>query len=97
MTDEYKEAKQGDVVKLEKGQALEGTFVNIEPSQQYKDSFAFRVNVNGEVKVTFVNNIVKDLIESNQIKQGQAVKLIYNGKKKSDKGMEYKTYTLLYK
>ena len=86
VNDEWKEATTGNVVKLEEGESLQGQYVGIEQSHQYKDSFAFKVSVDGDVKVTFVSNIVKELIETNGIKEGQDVKLTYDGMKESENG-----------
>jgi len=98
MSEDWKEASMGNVVKLEEGQALTGKFVSIEESKQYPGSYAFKVETETDVKVTFVNSIVKELIESNNIMKGQDVRLIFKGMKENEQGTRsYKDYSLLFR
>lgn len=99
MSEEYKEATSGDVVKFKnEGDSVEGVYQGYEESKQYPDSYALKIKVGEDLKVVFVSGIVIDLIESNSVMKGQDVKLEYTGKKKSEKtGRNYNTYKLLYK
>lgn len=92
-----KELTQGNVVKLEEGQFLEGKFVSCDESATYKDSYALKViDETGETKVTFVNNIVRDLITGNGVKQGQKVRVLFKGMKDNKSGTaKYKDYAVL--
>ena len=94
----WKEATSGDVVKLKEGERIEGKLVTIEPSTQYPESFCLKLDTKDGLKVTFVSNIVKDLIESNSIMKGQDMAVLFKGLKKSEKsGREYKDYSVLFK
>lgn len=91
-----KELTQGNVVKLEAGEHLEGLFLSVEQSEMYKDSYALKVKDGDEVKVTFVNNIVKDLLESNGVKPMTKIRVLYKGMVKNKEGSRsYKDYSVL--
>ena len=91
-----KELTQGNVVKLEEGQRLEGEFVSCDQSATYKDSYALKVNDNGEVKVCFVNNIVKDLLESNSVLPGTKIAVLFKGMKDNKSHTaKYKDYAVM--
>lgn len=95
---EWIQAEVGNVVTLQDGEDLTGIFKGLEESASYKDSWAFHVQVNDEIKTLFGNKILKDLFEKNDIKINQEVRILYTGKKKNEKGtFEYKTYELFYK
>ena len=95
---EWNKATSGDVVKLEQDQSLEGKYVGLEQSKTYPDSWGFKVETPEGVKCVFVNNIVKDLVASNNIMKGQEVKLTFKGLQKTEDGKkEYKTYDLLFR
>jgi len=90
-----KEVSLGDVVKLEPSQDLVGSFINIEQSTQYEDSWALRMRVDDKTIVTFVSKIVRDLIEAAGLTSGQRMKLLFVGMKKNQLGTrEYKDYKL---
>lgn len=96
---DFKEATSGDMVKLEnEGDSIQGTYLGIEQSKQYKDSFALKVRVGEDTKVVFVNNIVADLIATNSIIPGSEIKLEYLGMKDNKAGtFKYKDYKLYFK
>lgn len=90
-----KELTSGNVVKLQQGERIDGTFINIEPSAQYKDSYALKIQVGNDIKVIFVSNIVKDLITGNNIQQGKKISVLYKGLKSNKSGTaKYKDYTV---
>lgn len=97
--EELKQATSGDVVKFEnEGDAVEGKLIGFEPSRQYPDSYAVRVQTSEGVKIVFTSGIVVSLIEANNISKGQYVKIVYKGKKKNKEGTrEYNDYDLFYK
>lgn len=97
MESEWKKATSGEVVKLAPGENLEGVFVGIEVSKQFTGSYAFKVKQGDDIKTVFVNNIVSDLINTNQIKPGMSVRLLMMNKKKNKKGQEYSDYELEFK
>lgn len=87
------ELKTGDVVKFEKkGDSISGTFILHQPSAKFPSSYAVKIRSNGEVKTCFVNNVVVDLLIANSIKEGDAIMIEYQGKRKSAKGNEYNDY-----
>ncbi len=91
-----KELTSGNVVKLEEGQRLDGEFISCDVSAQYKDSYALKVKDGEEIKVTFVNNIVKDLIEGNAVKPGQKIAVLFKGMKDNKSGTaKYKDYAVM--
>lgn len=94
---EYKEASMGDVVKLEKaGEFIEGRYTSIEESRKFKGSYAMRIETAKGLKTVFVSNIVKGLIDANQVESGRQVKLVYKGKVMNEaKTYEYNDYSLL--
>jgi len=96
---EYKQATSGDVVKFEKeGDAIEGKLMTTEPSRQFPDSYALKVETTEGVKVVFVSGIVIDLITSNGVKSGQQIKVVYKGKKDNKaKTAKYNDYELYFK
>ena len=91
---ELKEAKQGDVVKLEEGQNIEGVLRRVDESAMYPGSYAVQL----DEKVVFVNKPVIDLFETNGIRPGtHFVKLTFNGMKKTQDGKrEYKDFKVHY-
>ncbi len=99
MSEEYKELSAGEVIKFEKeGDKLEGKYICYEESATYKNSYALKIQTTEGLKVVFVSSIVTDLINSNNIKKEQQIKLVYNGKiQNKAKTFEYKDYTLLAK
>lgn len=98
MAEEWKEATSGDVLKLEEGDRIEGKFLGIEVSSMYPDSYALTIDVEGEQKVTFVNNIVHDLINRNQITPGSQIAVLYVGLKENAKGTrKYKDFKVFFK
>jgi len=97
MTD-WKEAKLGDVVKLEAGDRIEGKFIELEQSKLYPDSYALKVETLDGIKVVFVSTIVKGLLESNSIMKNQEIAVLYKGLKKNEAGTrDYKDYSLFFK
>ena len=94
---EYQKATMGDVVKLEKaGDSLEGRYTSIKESRKFKGSYALRIKTKDGLKTVFVSNIVKGLLDANQVKSGQQVKLIFTGKTQNEaKTFEYNEYDLL--
>lgn len=97
--DGWNQATSGDVVKFEKdGDAIEGKLIGFEPSRQYPDSYAVKVDTKDGIKIVFVSGIVVDLISSNSLKKGQEIKIVYKGKKRNKKDTaDYNDYELLYK
>jgi len=94
---EWKEAKNGEVVKLDENESLQGKFISLERSKLYNDSFAFSVENEQGIVSTFVNNIVVELVERNNIVKGQLVKLTYLGMKENEsRTRSYKNYQLLF-
>ena len=92
---QMKELTSGNVVKLEQGQHLEGEFVSCDESAMYKDSYAFKVKDGEETKTTFVNNVVKDLLDSNAVKPGDKVRVLFKGMKSNKSGTaQYKDYSV---
>ena len=98
-TDGYKQAQSGEIIKLDTpGLIIEGIYLGYEESKQFPGSWALRIKIVDDIKVVFVNNIVVDLIESNNIKKNQEIKLEFLGMKKAEKsGREYKDFNLYYK
>lgn len=95
---DWKEATSGDVIKLEEGDRVEGKFNSIEVSSMYPDSYALSMDVDGDSKVVFVNNIVYDLINRNNIQKGQEIAVLFVGLKDNAKGTrKYKDYKLFFK
>ena len=95
--EKWKELETGNVIKLEEGQRAEGRFIKIEESQKYKDSYAVTIEVKGEEQpsVLFVNNIVKDLLETNKVSLGQNIAILFVGMKENQsKTFKYKKYKL---
>ena len=93
-----KQAKSGDVVKLEVGEYLEGSYMGYEESKTYPGSYALKIRKGDDTKVTFVNNIAIDLIESNGIKQGDFIRVFFKGMRKNEAGTySYKEYEIFYK
>ena len=84
--DGFKKATAGDVVKLEIGDHIEGSFQGYEPSKQFPDSFAVRIKQGDDIKVVFVSKIVTDLIDSNGILSGQQIRIFFKGMKKNEAG-----------
>lgn len=90
-----KELTSGNVMKLTAGQSAEGTFQGIEPSAQFKDSFALKLKIGNDLKVIFVSNIVKDLLTANNVQHGQKVKVHFKGMKPNKSGTaNYKDYAV---
>jgi len=95
---EWKAATHGEIIKLEAGQSLEGIYAGIDQSKEYADSWCFKIEKDGKTTGTFVNNIVKELIETNNIMNGQEVRLTFKGLKENEKGTRsYKDYELLFR
>lgn len=98
--DEYMEATAGNVIKLEnEGDFIEGIYKGFEESKQFKESYALTViGDDNKPQVAFVSGIVIDLLQRNDIKPNDRVKVVFKGMKKAEKsGREYKTYQVLYK
>ena len=97
--DGYKKATSGDVVKFETdGDFVEGKLIGFEPSRQFPDSYAVKVETEDGIKVVFVSGIVVDLINANSVKKGQQVKLLFKGKKDNKaKTAKYNDYELFFK
>lgn len=92
---EWKEVTDGEVIKLEPNEAVEGEYQSCKPSAKFSDGFALRIKaLNGNVCV-FVNNIVADKILLARISVGDRIRLEYLGMKKNEAGTrEYKDYKL---
>ncbi len=91
-----KELTSGNVIKLAEGESIEGEFISCDVSAQYKDSYALKVKDGDEIKVTFVNNIVKDLLEGNSVTPGQKVRVLFKGMKDNKSNTaKYKDYSVL--
>lgn len=99
MSEEFKQAVSGDVVKFEEaGDTLEGIYVGYEESKQYPGSFAIKVKDGDDVKIAFASGIVIDLIKSNNIQANMDIKIVFKGMAKTKDGTkEYKTYEVFYK
>jgi len=95
----YKEAKSGDVIKFEKeGDSIEGIYQGHEESKKYPESFAVHIKQGDDIKTVFTSNILIDLLGKNGIKEGKQIKIVYDGKKKTEDGSkEYNCYRLFYK
>jgi len=88
-----KELTSGNVVKLEEGERLDGEYLNCEESSMFKDSYAVKVKDGEEVKTLFVSKIVKDLLETHNIKPGQKIGILFVGMKDNKTGTaKYKDY-----
>ena len=96
---EYKEATTGNVVKFVKqGDSIEGAFIGTEESKQFQGSYALSVSDKEETKVAFVSGIVIDLIKKNGIIPGNQIKVVFQGKKKTqDNKREYNDYKVFFK
>jgi len=90
----FKELKSGDVVKFTKpGESISGTFISIEESKQFANSYAVKLKVGDDIKVVFVSNIVADMLKTNNVQPGSDLMIEFTGKKTSEKsGMDYNTY-----
>jgi hypothetical protein len=94
---EYKELKTSNIVKLtKKGDSYEGEFLSIESSSLYADSWALNLKDQLNENITiFVNKIVFDLINKNQVVPGDKIKLLFEGKVTSKiSGKAYNDYKL---
>lgn len=97
-TSDWKEAKSGDVIKLAEGERVEGTFQALEESSLYPDSYALKLNVNGENKTLFVSGIVASLLDSNNVQKGQEIAVLFAGMKSNSKGTrKYKDFKVFFK
>ena len=90
-----KELTSGNVFKLAEGQRADGEFCGIEPSAQFKDSYALKIKTGGDLKVLFVSNIVKDLLTANNVQPGQKISVLFKGMKSNKSGTaKYKDYAV---
>lgn len=94
MEKEYEEVGGGEVIKLEKpNEQVTGLYKGIEESKQFKDSYALRLRIDGEDKILFVNNIVKDKIEQGNVEIDNEIRITFLGKVKNVKGdRQYNSY-----
>jgi len=100
MTEEFKKAETGKVVKFEeKGDSIEGVYIGWKESSMYEKSYGVEIETEDEgLKVVFVSSIVTDLIATNQIQKGMTIKIVYEGKVQTQDGKrEYKDYSVYFK
>ncbi len=90
----FEKLENGEVVKLnDENTEIIGTYIGIEESKMYPNSFALKYkDLDNKSKVTFVSNIVNDLLISNQVVIGMPIKVKFIGKKQSSSGLEYNNY-----
>ena len=96
--EEWQEASNSEVIKLQAGDRVEGEYLGLEESALFTGSYTLNIRVSNENKVLFVNDILKDLIIKNKISMGQQIAILYIGDKKNLKGTRsYKEYKLFFK
>lgn len=95
----FKKVTMPEVVKLEnKGDVVSGEFIKIVQSQKYESSWGLHFLSSGAPFVVFINNAGKDLIESQNLKKGDAFILEHAGEKQNLEGThKYTTYELFIK
>jgi len=94
---EWKEATTGDLVELKEGESIEGELIEIEPSSMYDESWALKLQIDGEAKAVWVNKIVVDKLKCHKIPPGTMIKLTYKGKHRNKANTrDYKEFELLY-
>lgn len=89
------ELNSGNVLKLAEGQRADGEFCGIDPSAQFKDSYALKLKQADGIKVIFVSNIVKDLLSVNNVQPGARIGVLFKGlKDNKSKTARYKDYAV---
>ena len=97
LLEKYKKAEDGDVVKLDEGDVLEGKFISMEESKKFPNSFAITLDTEEGQKVLFGNKILFDKIMKAQIKVNQSIAIDYKGLKENQtKTAKYHDYDLYY-
>jgi hypothetical protein len=95
---DFKKASAPTIVKLEKkGDIASGKFISLEESKMYPSSYALKYSEGGELKLTFINALARDLFVENHVQAGGEFILEHNGTAKSKAGMDYNTFNLFYK
>ena len=96
---EFKKVEMPTVVKLEKkGDSVSGEYIAIEPSKEYKDSYALTFKVNDKVNVLFIPSFAEKLFMAQDVKKNDLFILELTGKQKNKEGtFEYNTYDLYVK
>lgn len=95
---DFKKASAPTIVKLEKkGDIASGKFVSLEESKMYAGSYALKYSEGGDLKLTFINALARDLFVENHVAAGGEFILEHNGTAKSKSGMDYNTFNLFYK
>jgi len=89
-----KKLTNGEIYKFEKeGDIIVGEYIGHSESKKYSDSYAVKIKKGNDILTVFVNNIVVDLIESNDIKKDMVIGIKYLGKKTAKtSGKEYNDY-----
>lgn len=93
----WKTLTSGNVVKMkEAGDKVTGKFLKLEESALHKGSYVVTLQdtETEENKVVFVNNIVKDLIEKNEVAIGSIICIELTEWSKAGSGMDYKNFTV---
>jgi len=95
--DGFKKVEAPEIVKLKAiGDQIKGQFIRIEPSTKYADGFALAYSDNEKPKVTFINQVAKQLFDTNSVKKGEEFCLIYTDDKEGGNG-KYRVYELYLK
>jgi hypothetical protein len=102
MENETDFVKIGDTTKLvqfkSEGDMIEGIYIGIEPSLNFKDSWALKYEDSrtGDKYAVFVNKLVYDRITVSGMLKGMCFRLIYTGDRQSvnNPKFKYKTYDL---
>ena len=89
------EASAGDVIQMKEGDRLEGKFVSLTESTKFPGSWALKLDIDGKIKATFINNILRDTIIENDVQKGEEIAVLFAAMIKNQaKTFEYKDYKL---
>ena len=81
---------KSDFLMLEAGQEVVGTYLMKTPSEKYQDQSNYILDINGVQKKLMGCANLDSLFS--QVKEGTVVKVVFKGKEKTKKGVEFNKY-----
>lgn len=96
---DFEKVQMPEVVKLTKvGESISGEYISIEPSKEYKESFALMFKNNDKVSIVFIPSQAQKLFEAKSVQKKDLFILDFIGKQENkDKTFSYNVYDLFVK
>lgn len=86
---------ESDFISLSEGEEVVGIYVGKEESERYPNTYNYKIDINGSGDIKKISGVViaKHLDEA---KVGTPVKIVYKGKRKNEKKIEYNDYEVYF-